>query len=59
MISKTDLSLSSGTPTPSKNDELFTRRLKECGEMMGIELLDHLIIGADSYVSLREEGFFN
>ncbi len=48
----------SGTPNPSENDRLFTRRLKQCGEMMGIELLDHLIIGNDSYVSLREEGFW-
>lgn len=48
----------SGTPTPSENDRLFTKRLIQCGEMMGIELLDHLIIGNDSYVSLREEGFW-
>lgn len=48
----------SGNPEPSSNDRQFTRRLKECGEMMGIELLDHLIIGDKSYVSLREEGFW-
>lgn len=48
----------SGAPGPSENDRLFTQRLKQCGEMMGIELLDHLIIGNDSYVSLREEGFW-
>ncbi|MHC5268250.1 RadC family protein [Enterococcus sp. LJL98] len=48
----------SGNPEPSMNDRQFTRRLKECGEMMGIELLDHLVIGDQSYVSLREEGFW-
>ena len=49
----------SGNPEPSENDRQFTKRLKACGEMMGIELLDHLIIGHSSYVSLREEGLWN
>lgn len=48
----------SGDPASSANDRAFTSRLKECGEMMGIELLDHLIIGHETYVSLREEGFW-
>lgn len=48
----------SGDPTSSANDREFTKRLKACGEMMGIELLDHLIIGHQTYVSLREEGFW-
>ncbi|MGY3750589.1 RadC family protein [Vagococcus acidifermentans] len=43
-----------GSCAPSKQDEAFTRRVKECGELMGIELLDHLVIGNDSYVSFRE-----
>lgn len=47
----------SGNPTPSKQDILFTKRIKECGEMMGIELLDHIIIGHEEYLSLREENF--
>lgn len=47
----------SGNPKPSDNDLIFTQRLKECGEMMGIELLDHIITGHDNYISLREEGF--
>lgn len=34
----------------------LTRRIQECGEMMGIEVLDHLIIGRKQYFSLREEG---
>lgn len=48
----------SGDPTSSANDREFTKRLKACGDMMGIELLDHLIIGHEKYVSLREEGFW-
>ena len=59
ILSKPDLLLSSGNPEPSENDRQFTKRLKACGEMMGIELLDHLIIGHSSYVSLREEGLWN
>ncbi|WP_368251232.1 DNA repair protein RadC [Enterococcus sp. 2201sp1_2201st1_B8_2201SCRN_220225] len=49
----------SGNPKPSQQDLSFTRRLIECGELMGIELLDHLIIGHNRYLSLREEGFWN
>jgi len=46
----------SGDPAPSQNDLEFTNRLRKCGEMMGIEVLDHLVIGNDNYVSIREEG---
>lgn len=49
----------SGDPSPSENDREFTRRLRQCGEMMGIEVLDHLIIGNENYVSIREEGAWN
>lgn len=45
----------SGNPEPSQADLIFTQRMIECGELMGIELLDHLIIGEDNYISLREE----
>ena len=44
----------SGEIDPSPADINFTRRLILCGDMMGIELLDHLIIGQDKYYSLRE-----
>lgn len=47
----------SGDPTPSHEDIQVTRRLKEAGEILGIECLDHLIIGADRYVSLKEKGY--
>ncbi|TFE01162.1 JAB domain-containing protein [Jeotgalibacillus salarius] len=47
----------SGDPTPSKEDIDVTRRLVECGKMIGIEVLDHLIIGEKKYVSLKEKGY--
>lgn|SRR5699024_4399666 len=47
----------SGDPTPSKEDIQVTRRLVEAGKIVGIELLDHLIIGSHSYVSLKEKGY--
>jgi len=56
ITSKVYLSLSSGNVLPSKQDMRLTRRIQECGEMMGIEVLDHLIIGSKQYFSLREEG---
>jgi DNA repair protein RadC len=46
----------SGDPSPSSDDLLLTQRLVEAGKLMGIELLDHLIIGAGKYLSLRELG---
>lgn len=42
-------------PAPSREDIEITRRLKECGELLGIKLLDHIIVG-DSYVSFVEQG---
>jgi len=47
----------SGDPTPSREDIEVTKRLTECGKMLGIELLDHLIIGDQKYVSLKEKGY--
>lgn len=46
----------SGDPTPSREDLLVTRRVEEAGMLIGIELLDHIIIGSRCYVSLREKG---
>ena len=46
-----------GDPTPSREDIEVTRRLKECGRMIGIEILDHIIIGDKKYVSLKEKGY--
>jgi len=47
----------SGDPTPSQEDIHVTRRLAESGKMIGIELLDHLIIGNRKFVSLKEKGY--
>lgn len=47
----------SGDPTPSREDIEVTRRLAECGKMLGIEVLDHLIIGDKKYVSMKEKGY--
>ncbi len=46
----------SGDPAPSPEDILVTRRLVEAGEMLDIEVLDHLVIGQQRYVSLKERG---
>lgn len=44
----------SGDPTPSEEDIKVTRRVFEAGKIIGIDLLDHIIIGDGSYVSLKE-----
>jgi DNA repair protein RadC len=44
----------SGDPTPSPEDVAFTRRLREAGRVMGIDVVDHLVVGAGEVVSLRE-----
>lgn len=46
----------SGSPEPSKEDINVTLRIKECGRIIGIELLDHVIIGYNKYISLKEKG---
>lgn len=46
----------SGDPTPSPEDINVTKRLVEAGKIMGIDLLDHLIIGDNKFVSLKEKG---
>ncbi len=46
----------SGDPTPSPDDIDLTRRLREAGNLLNIELLDHLVIGQNRYVSLHERG---
>ena len=46
----------SGDPNPSNEDRLITRRLIECGQLIGIHVLDHIIIGADGFISFVEDG---
>ncbi|NIO00891.1 MAG: DNA repair protein RadC [Candidatus Latescibacteria bacterium] len=47
-----------GDPKPSKEDIEFTKRFAKCGELIGIGLLDHVIIGAGKFTSLKERGYF-
>ena len=46
----------SGDSTPSKADINITTRIKEGGKILGIELLDHIIIGDDNYCSFKAKG---
>ncbi len=46
----------SGDPRPSREDIRVTRRLVEVGQLVGIQVLDHIIIGDGNYSSLKEEG---
>jgi DNA repair protein RadC len=46
----------SGSLEPSTEDRRVTKRLKECGELIGIELLDHIIVSRTGHTSLREMG---
>ncbi|MEK4186379.1 RadC family protein [Paenibacillus sp. FSL L8-0494] len=46
----------SGNPEPSEEDVSITKRLQEAGMTIGIDVLDHVIIGHQSYVSLKERG---
>jgi DNA repair protein RadC len=43
-------------PTPSPEDVAVTRAIVESGRLLGIQILDHLIIGRGSYVSLKAKG---
>jgi DNA repair protein RadC len=44
----------SGDPTPSPEDVILTRRIVEAGKLLNIEVLDHLILGHDRWVSMRD-----
>jgi DNA repair protein RadC len=47
----------SGDPTPSAEDRRVTERLRAAGELLGIELLDHLVIGDERVYSFASEAF--
>ncbi|GEN82339.1 hypothetical protein SLU01_06510 [Sporosarcina luteola] len=49
----------SGNPAPSPEDIEVTKRLVEAGNIIGIELLDHVIIGDHRFISLKEKGYMN
>lgn len=48
----------SGDPHPSREDVDITYRLYEAGEIVGVELMDHIIVGDGCYFSLKEKGLF-
>ncbi len=47
----------SGDPMPSKEDIITTKRIREAGLLIGIQLMDHIIIGDNMYISLKEQGY--
>ena len=49
----------SGDPSPSREDIMMTRRIIEGGRLLDIQILDHVIIGDNTYISLREQGYFD
>jgi len=48
----------SGIPEPSKEDINITRRMSEAGKIMGIEVLDHVVIGDGRFISMKEKQMF-
>lgn len=46
----------SGDPEPSRDDERVTRRLVDAGRLLGVEVLDHLVVGGGGWVSLARRG---
>lgn len=46
----------SGDPEPSRDDELLTRRLVRAGQLVGVEVLDHLVVAGQRWVSLARRG---
>lgn len=48
----------SGVPTPSPEDIDVTTRLYEAGKIVGVDLLDHVIIGDHQFISMKEKGYF-
>ena len=47
----------SGDPAPSQEDRLLTKRLREVGDLLGITLLDHVILGDERHYSFADEGW--
>lgn len=46
----------SGDCSPSREDVNITKKMKEAGDLIGIEVLDHIIVGENNYCSLKEKG---
>ena len=49
----------SGDPTPSPEDEAVTTRLIAAGKILGIDVLDHIVLGDEKFMSLKERGLMN
>lgn len=47
----------SGDPKPSREDVEVTKRIAEAGKIIGVDLLDHIIVGDRSFTSLKEKGY--
>ena len=47
----------SGDPTPSREDIQVTKRMVDAGQLLGVQVLDHIIIGRPGYSSLKEKGY--
>ncbi len=45
----------SGDPTPSEEDVALTKRLREAGQLLGIEVLDHVVLASEGFASMREQ----
>ena len=46
----------SGDPTPSPDDVNITRQIKDAAKLLGVELMDHVVIGSNGYISMKEKG---
>jgi DNA repair protein RadC len=46
-----------GSVSPSREDILITRRFAKCGRILGIDVVDHIIVGDNNYVSMKEGGY--
>jgi DNA repair protein RadC len=49
----------SGDPQPSQEDRVLTTRLAQAGQLLGIQMLDHIIVGRDTYMSFADEGLLD
>lgn len=47
----------SGDPTPSSEDKAITQRLRDAGELLGIQLLDHIVMGTERFYTFADESF--
>ena len=47
----------SGDPTPSREDIQVTKRMVDAGNLLGVQVLDHIIVGRPGYSSLKEKGY--